>query len=453
MTKIWSGGASEEAGKDLSDIMTVEDAQIDTMLLDYEIVSLLAYQLQLRKESVISTEDSNAILSGLLRLIGNKITMDPAVEDVHGFVEEYLKGNGGNAYKNLRIFLSRNEQSHIDIRSFYIDHLLKISEYLTTLSETMMTRKGDFKGVMPGYTHNRQAMPIMISTYFDYFSRIFLDMSHDALDMSEKFSVISPLGYGSGFGSLSPADFKMVARSLGFKSNAQNPMAGSFYRGIDDLDVSTLLLRIMIFLSKISQDFISFSAGDAAFIMLPDGFSTGSSLMPNKRNPDFLEMVQGYASEAIGHCVSTATILTNKGSGYHREFQASKDKTIEFVILCEKILNHFQDFMLEFKLDEKKAADSMENSVNATAEAFSVFQSGKSWKDSYSVVGEKIRKNVPLDYHKPPEFTSVSSQEILYAKEKRMKLFNSWRTPREDVLNRAKDIISNKSLDGRIPQD
>jgi argininosuccinate lyase len=230
-------------------------------------------------------------------------------------------------------------------------------------------------------------------------------------------------------------------------------MAGSFYRGIDDLDVSTLLLRIMIFLSKISQDFISFSAGDAAFIMLPDGFSTGSSLMPNKRNPDFLEMVQGYASEAIGHCVSTATILTNKGSGYHREFQASKDKTIEFVILCEKILNHFQDFMLEFKLDEKKAADSMENSVNATAEAFSVFQSGKSWKDSYAVVGEKIRKNVPLDYHKPPEFTSVSSQEILYAKEKRMKLFNSWRTPREDVLNRAKDIISNKSLDGRIPQD
>ncbi len=453
MTKIWSGGVSEEAGKDLSDIMTVVDTQIDSMLLDYEIVSLLAYQLQLRKESLISAEDSDIILSGLLRLFGNKVTIDPAVEDVHGFVEEYLKGNGGNAYKNLRIFLSRNEQSHMDIKSFYIDHLLKISQYLTTLSETMMTRKVDFSGAMPGYTHNRQAMPIMISTYFDYFSRIFLDMSLDALDISEKFSVISPLGYGSGFGSLSPIDFKIVAKSLGFKSNAQNPMAGSFYRGIDDLDVSTLLLRIMIFLSKISQDFISFSAGDAAFIILPDGFSTGSSLMPNKRNPDFLEMVQGYASESIGRCVSTATILMNKGSGYHREFQVSKDKTIEFVILCEKILNHLQDFMSEFKIDEKKARNSMENSINATAEAFFIFQSGKSWKDSYAVVGEKVRKDIPLDYHKPPEFSSVSSQEILYAKEKRMKLLNSWRMPREDVLLRAKDTIKNKSLDERILQD
>ncbi|MHB1709714.1 MAG: lyase family protein [Thermoplasmataceae archaeon] len=453
MTKIWGGGASEEVGKDLSDIMTVEDAQIDSMLLDYEIVSLLAYQLQLRKEFVISTEDSNAILSGLLRLLGNKITIDPAIEDVHGFVEGYLKGSGGIAYKNLRIFLSRNEQSHIDIKSFYIDHLLKISQYLTTLSETMTTRKEDFKGVMPGYTHNRQAMPIMISTYFDYFSRIFLDMSLDTLDLSEKFTVFSPLGYGSGFGSLSPIDFNAVAESLGFKSSAKNPMAGSFYRGIDDLDVSTLLLRIMIFLSKISQDFIMFSAGNVAFITLPDGFSTGSSLMPNKRNPDFLEMVQGYASEAIGHFVSTATILMNKGSGYHREFQASKDKTIEFVILCEKILYHFQDFFLEFRLNEKKAMDSMENSVNATAEAFSIFQSGKSWKDSYAMVGEKIRKDMPLDYHKPPEFTSVGGQEILYAKEKRLKLFNSWHAPREDVLLRAKDIITNKSLDERILQD
>ena len=167
MTKIWSGGVSEEAGKDLSDIMTVEDAQIDSMLLDYEIVSLLAYQLQLRKEAIISTEDSDAILSGLLRLLGNKVTIDPAIEDVHGFVEEYMKGNGGDAYKNLRIFLSRNEQSHTDIKSFYIDHLLKISQYLTTLSETMMTRKGDFSGAMPGYTHNRQAMPIMISSLKD----------------------------------------------------------------------------------------------------------------------------------------------------------------------------------------------------------------------------------------------------------------------------------------------
>ena len=444
MAKIWSGGASEDVGEDISDIMTVEDVRIDSMLLDYEVVTLIAYQIQLRNESIISKEDSDSILSGLLDLIGKEETIDPIIEDVHGFVEEKIKGSAGNAYKNLRIFLSRNEQSHIDIRSFYIDHLFKISQYLVNLSETMLNRKADFKGVMPGYTHNRQAMPIMISTYFDYISRIFLDMSLDSLDLSEKFSLISPLGYGSGFGSYSPVDFAKVARSLGFNSNPKNPMAGSFYRGVDDLDMSNFILKIMILLSKISQDFINFSAGNSSFIILPDGFYTGSSLMPNKRNPDFLEMVQGYASEAIGHCVSTASILVNKSSGYHREFQISKDKTIESVLLCENILNHFLEFMLKFRLNEQKAMDSMENSINATSEAFSIFQSGKTWKDSYLIVGEKIRKDIPLDYHKPDEYESVTSNEISSAKERWKNLFNSWHEPRAEILIRAKSEVSDK---------
>ena len=446
MAKIWNGGASEEGGEDLSDIMTAEDVQIDSLLLDYEVISLLAYQLQLRKESIISKDESDIILSGLWHLLDKEITIDPMVEDIHGFVEEYIKGNGGKAYKNLRIFLSRNEQSHIDIRSFYIDHLLRISNDLTTLSENMMMRKMDFKGVMPGYTHNRQAMPVMISTYFDYLSRIFLDISLYALDISKKFTLISPLGYGSGFGSLSPINFSKVAKNLGFRSNAKNPMSGSFYRGIDDLDISIFLLRLMTFLSKISQDFINFSGGTNPFITLPDGFSTGSSLMPNKRNPDFLELVQGYASEAIGNCVSTATILMNKGTGYHREFQISKDKTIKFIILCEKILNHFHGFMMKFTLDEKRAFDSMENSINATAEAYSIFQTGKSWKDAYVTVGEIIKKNIPLEFHQPYEFESVSNVDILKAKEKRIELLNSWKNPREKMLNEVKAIITNDSL-------
>ncbi len=442
MVKIWSGGASEEGQRDLSDIMTGDDAQIDSMLLDYEVISLLAYHLQLRNESRISLEDSDAILTGLFSLLGKKIKIDPRLEDVHGFVEEYLKEKGDNAYKNLRIFLSRNEQSHTNIKSLYIDHLLKISKYLISISERIKVKSGNFKGVMPGYTHNRQAMPVKIRTYFDYLSRVFLDTSIDALEICQKFRATSPFGYGSGFGSLSPINFNIVAKNLGFKSYSQNPMAESFYRGFDDLNVLEFLLKIMLFLSRISQDFIGFSGGKGAFIILPPGFSTGSSLMPNKRNPDFLEMVQGYASEAVGHLVSTATILLNRQSGYHREFQISKDKTIKYVILVEKILNYYQDFILEFKLDEKKAMELIENSVNSAAEAFSVFQSGKSWKESYAIVGEKIRKSIPLDYHEPLEYRSVGSKEISYAKKKRMKIVYSWSKPRREIIRRVQSTIS-----------
>lgn len=449
MVKIWSGGASKEGGIDLSDVMTSEDVKIDSILLDYELTSLIAYHLQLRNESIIPLKDSDSILAELVSMLGKKTKLDPALEDVHGFVENYLKKKGGNAYKNLRVFLSRNEQSHTNIRSFYIDHLLRVSKNLISISELMHVRKGKSKGEMPGYTHNQQAMPVTVSSYFDYLSRTFLDMSLEAIKQCDELMETSPLGYGSGFGSLSPVDFNAIAKNLGFKSKTRNPMAGAFHRGFDDLNVSVFLLKVMVLLSRISQDFIIFSSGKSPFATLPSGFTTGSSLMPNKKNPDFLEMVQGYASEAVGRLVSTSGILLNKHSGYHREFQISKDGTIEYMILAEKLLDHFRAFLLKVGLDEEKARESMENSVNATAEAYSIFKSGKSWKDSYALAGEKVRRGIPLDYHRPQEYDSVSNTDILLAKRERGKILRSWSKPRKETINKAKLIISGSRAGGR----
>ncbi|EQD29709.1 argininosuccinate lyase, partial [mine drainage metagenome] len=149
-----------------------------------------------------------------------------------------------------------------------------------------------------------------------------------------------PMGLGSGYGSLSPVSFDQIAKYLGFDAGPKNPVAAAFYRGFDDIDVSSLLVKIMIFYSRISADMILYSSGSTPFLILPESFLTGSSLMPNKRNPDFLEMVQGYASQLTADFAASAAILANRNTGYHREFQVSKDRTVHNILLVESISKH-----------------------------------------------------------------------------------------------------------------
>ena len=147
-----------------------------------------------------------------------------------------------------------------------------------------------------------------------------------------------PLGYGSGYGSPIPVDKKAIALRLGFQDTFNNPVHGSSLRGMDDMEVAFLEVKIMTAISRIAQDLISFSSEESGFVSLPQGFTTGSSLMPNKRNPDFLEMLQGYSSEALGKLTTSISILMNKGTGYHREFQLSKDKVIAYTVRIIDIL-------------------------------------------------------------------------------------------------------------------
>lgn len=441
MKRIWSGGLSDTGGPDLSPLMTEEDNAVDTNLIRYEIVGLMAYHIQLARKDVIPASETKDILSALLELLETEKSMGREYEDVHSMVEEKVKSMTESG-KDLRIFLSRNDQSHYDIRSFYIDNLLDISSALVETASKLSRRFSEAEGYMAGYTHYRQAMPVAFATYFDYISGMFLDLSREAMQLSAKLSRFCPLGYGSGYGSEIPIDGKALSQALGFEDQFENPMYGAGYRATDDTDMAFLETKILTFISRISQDMITFSSEEFGIISLPSGYTTGSSLMPNKRNPDFLEMLQGYASESLATLTASLTILINKGSGYHREFQLSKDKVMTFTLKLLKILEAVDGLLSNLTVNPPRAAQVMENSTQATMEVFRLFKSGMKWKDAYITVGNKLRSGEKIEPIAPESFIFVNGEMISQAKstiaqaiEKRSKVF-------DQIVEQAKAISS-----------
>ena len=440
--KIWKGGASTITETDISDIMTVEDTVMDSLLLDYEVLSLMAYHIQIYEQDLIPDEDSKSILRALLALLHKKVVIDPWLEDIHGYVEASVGEMSGRSYENLRIFLSRNEQSHTDIRLFQRDHLLNVAKQILNIAETAHKKGIDALGYIPGYTHYRQAMPVAIRTYYDYISSVMVHMSLDAVRVARTLMEESPFGYGSGFGSLSPINFEKVSESLGFLKHMENPLSGSFHRGLDDLDVVYILEKSLISLSRIAQDMVIYSTGDHPFIKLPEDFTTGSSLMANKRNPDFLEMIQGYASVTIAGHVTTASILENKSSGYHREFQISKDKTIDLLTTCEKIFKHFNTFLSGVNIDGSEGMAAMDNSTYATSQAYSIFGTGKTWKESYRQVGDMVRAGGKFKAYDPEFYESVNQKILDEIAGVIDDLVENIRIKRETIVQRVERIIS-----------
>ena len=411
MARIWGGGLSDEDSPLLENLMITEDNEADSYLIGYEILALISYHLELSKNNVIPKQESVELLSALLNLYGNKPTNVKGFEDVHSFVDSEI--NRATSYgSDLRIFLSRNDQSHFDIRSFYLDQLLEMGQNLVQVSGTIKSRFENAEGFMAGYTHYRQAMPVSFKTYFDYLSGVFADLAEDCLLLYGKLSVSSPLGYGSGYGSPVPVDMEQVGKSLGFGGYYRNPMKGSFYRGLDDAEISFVLSKIMLSISRISQDLIMYSSDEFSFLELPKGYTTGSSLMPNKRNPDFLEMLQGYAAEASGTLFTTFAVLANKGSGYHRELQLSKDKTISFSIRTIKILKALIPLFEGINIDSSKARKLLKNPTYATMAAYEKFRAEGKWKEAYRFIGTRLKDGEPVTEYSPDSYVGTNPKQL-----------------------------------------
>lgn len=441
MGKIWSGGASKSDGPNLSNLMTKEDNAIDQHLVEYEITGLIAYHLELSKAHFLPVKESQNIISALLKLLESGLKMSEDYEDVHSLVQDKVNELTKSG-DNLRVFLSRNDQSHYDIRSFYLDSLLQISKELNDASKNIHETFSSVEGYMPGYTHYRQAMPMAIGTYFDYFSSSFSELAQETYELYEKFKKNCPLGYGSGYGSAVKVDLKSLSNNLGFEGYFENPVFGASHRGIDDVDMATLETKIMIVVSKLAQDFILFSSEEFNFLQLPDGFTTGSSLMPNKRNPDFLEMLEGYASDALGTLASSISMLMNKGIGYHREFQISKDKVIKYTLTLNEIIKALSSMLSMTKIDTEKAKEITENTTNATMNAYDLFTKGTPWKEAYGQIGSKVREGDKLKEYIPEISISYSTDSFLHMDKKISDTINSRKSLLKNLVRKASDFCN-----------
>lgn len=445
MARIWGGGISDEDNPDLEDLMITEDNAADSFLVDHEILGLISYHLELSKSGILPSFETADILKSLLNLLENKPKSVSGYEDVHSLVDSRI--NEMSAYgSDLRIFLSRNDQSHFDIRSFYIEGTLDISLQLVQISSTLRKSFENSNGYMPGYTHYRQAMPVSFHTYFDYLSLVFADLAEDSLLLHKKFSLNSPLGYGSGYGSPLPVNMEKVGQSLGFRNTFQNPMHGSYFRGLDDAEMSFLLAKILLAISRVSQDLIMYSSDEFGFLSLPGGYTTGSSLMPNKKNPDFLEMLQGYAAESAGTLFTVFSTILNKGSGYHRELQLSKDKAMAFTQRTLKILKAMEPLFAGISLNEQKAKAAVKNSTYATMAAYGKFKEDGKWKDAYRFVGTTLKQGGSVPEYEPDSYRGADGKHLSELKAGILNLMDARKDQISNLIISAEEFIANLAL-------
>ncbi len=246
---------------------------------------------------------------------------------------------------------------------------------------------------------------------------MFLGFSEDSISLYDELSRFCPLGYGSGYGTALTVDKDSLARRLGFLEAYKNPIYGASFRGMDEVDISFFEVKLLLFISRLAQDLIIFSSDEFGFAILPDGFTTGSSLMPNKRNPDFLEMIQGYASESLGILTASISTVANKALGYHREFQLSKDKVMAFTTKLMDILDAFSTFFSQIEFDANKSRELVKNSTHATMEAFHLFSNGTSWKEAYRKVGSDLMAGKIIGEHQPDTSISVTTHSLAKVKE------------------------------------
>ncbi len=290
---------------------------------------------------------------------------------------------------------------------------------------------------MPGYTHYRQGMPVTFQTYLDFIKNIFVynfnKINNTLNDLKEL-----PLGYGSGFGSMSDVDFTEVASYLGMDKNIKNPLFSFMLYPDNYIMVMSTINSFLIDISRIFQDMIIFSGDEMKIIVLPPGYVTGSSLMPNKINPDFLEIFQGYAAKSVSLMNLLYSGIINKTTGYHRDFQVLKDEILPFMIELKSILNGFPDLFAGIKFNREASEKIIGNSIYATYNSKLNFNSSGNWKESYRAVGEMIKSGKQLKPYEPSDITTYTDFEFI---EKIVDTnISSIKNKRNRILDTIKDI-------------
>ncbi|KGP63066.1 argininosuccinate lyase [Legionella norrlandica] len=364
----------------------------DHVLFEQDINGSQAHVKQLVKQKIITEEEGQAIFVALDE-IQNEIKQgqhsfnDSKEEDIHMFIEQLLTQKLGDLGKKLHTGRSRNDQVALDLRLFTRDKGNLINELLIELihclNELASKHQDD---LMPGYTHLQQAQPITLGAYFNAYQSMF---SRDKSRMEDWFQRMnySPLGAGALAGSSLPLDRQWVAHWLGFAGIIPNTLDAVSDRDFV-VELCSIAAMTMMHLSRLCEDLILWSTQEFNFITLDDAFATGSSLMPNKKNPDVLELIRGKTGRVYGHLMAILTVMKGLPLTYNKDMQEDKEglfDTINTVVVCLQIITPFlQSLVFNTELMRAKAQSGY---LDATAILESLVMKGMPFRDAHHQVG------------------------------------------------------------------
>jgi len=409
--KLWAGRFKKELDKTANDFNS--SINIDSRMYRQDIKGSMAHATMLGAKRIISPEDADKIVSGLEGILSDidsgKLEIDKSCEDIHMFVEKVLTERIGDAGKRLHTARSRNDQVAVDVRMYLRDETEKITGLLKALIGAIVKKAEEHKGaVMPGYTHLQRAQPITFAHHILAYAMMFTrDISrlHDAA----KRMNVNPLGSCALAGTTYDTDRAMTSELLGFDSYTLNSIDGVSDRDFC-VEILSSLSLIMTHLSRFSEEIILWSSWEFKFIELDDAFTTGSSIMPQKKNSDMAELVRGKSGRVFGDLMATLTMLKGLPLAYNKDMQEDKElifDSIDTVKICLEVFAPMIDTMTV--LEGNMFAAAQKGFINATDLADYLTKKGVPFRAAYKTVGEivaycidqgTVLEKLPLDTYK-----------------------------------------------------
>lgn len=399
MSKLWGGRFQKSTDKRVDDFNS--SIRFDKRMYRQDIIGSTAHAKMLAKQGIIPQSDADLIVKGLSEILeeieDGKVEFLIDAEDIHMNVEKLLTDKIGEAGKRLHTGRSRNDQVALDIRMYQKDEICEIREMvLQLLSALVSLAKQHTDTIMPGYTHLQKAQPITLAhhlmAYFEMFRR---DLSR--LEDCYARTDVMPLGSGALAGTTYPLDRDYVAKELGFASVTRNSLDGVSDRDFV-IELASCLSIIMMHLSRFSEELILWSSHEFSFVEMDDAYSTGSSIMPQKKNPDVAELIRGKTGRVYGHLIGLLTTMKGLPLAYNKDMQEDKEPIFDAIDTVKLCLPVFCDMISTMTV----RTDNMLNGAkggftNATDAADYLVKKGMPFREAHAVIGKLVFYSISKD--------------------------------------------------------
>ena len=391
--KLWKGRFQKEADPKTNDFNS--SISIDSRMYHEDIEGSMAHAAMLGECGIIDKSESEKIIAGLKAiradLDSGALTIDPDAEDIHTFVEGELTARIGDAGKRLHTARSRNDQVALDVRLTLRKDVAALQAQLKDLVRVLCKKAEQYAGaVMPGYTHLQRAQPITFGHHLMAYCEMLLrDLSRFA-DAQKRMDVM-PLGSGALAGTTYPLDRQLTARLLGFSQVSQNSLDGVSDRDFC-AEIAFAVSLAMVHLSRLCEEIVLWCSWEYKFIELDDAFSTGSSIMPQKKNPDIAELIRGKSGRVFGDLMGLLAMMKGLPLAYNKDMQEDKEAVFDAVDtlkLCLTPLIPMLETMTVLEGNMRNAA--ARGFINATDCAdYLVAEKGLPFRDAYKITGELV---------------------------------------------------------------
>ncbi len=393
--RLWDKGIDFD--QRILDFTVGDDHLLDLRLVKYDCLASIAHARMLHKIKVLSGEETDKLVAGLTEIMEmaekGAFHISREQEDCHTAIEAFLTDRYGDVGKKIHLGRSRNDQVLTALRLYEKEKLGEIKQSQQEYKQILLALIDRFGHIpMPGYTHMRKAMPSSIGMWWGSFTAAVED---DLVLGKAVYKLVdrSPLGTAAGFGvPVFELDREMTAQLLGFESVLVNPLYTQLSRGKIEMMILSLLTGIMFNLNRLVTDLSLFSMEEFGFIVLPERFCTGSSIMPQKKNPDVLELLRAKYHVVCGEEFKVKSLTADLMSGYNRDLQLTKkplfaafDTTVECLEIMTLVMSGVQ-------VDEAKCRAAMTEDLYATEEVYKLVKKGIPFRDAYKKIGSGPRK-------------------------------------------------------------